>query len=83
VPVAYLKLQAEEHLDPRRSVATLIGAEYTFTFENMNSLALLWNQENRGQSRNPVNQTRAKSRLAELNDGFYFFQPPIRRLSGS
>ena len=47
VPVAYLKLQAGKNTSILvGQLPTLIGAEYTFTFENMNiARGLLWNQE--------------------------------------
>jgi len=48
VPVAFLKLQAGKNTSFEiGSLPTLIGAEYTFSFENMNiDRGLLWNQEN-------------------------------------
>jgi hypothetical protein len=48
VPVAYLKLQPAKNTSVLvGALPTLIGAEYTFTFENMNvDRGLLWNQEN-------------------------------------
>jgi hypothetical protein len=52
---------------------TLIGAEYTFTFQNMNiARGLLWNQEpaiSRGVQANYTKGPLAIS--ASLNDGFY------------
>ncbi len=52
---------------------TLIGAEYTFTFENMNiERGLLWNQENavnRGVQANFTSGPVAVS--VSWNDGFY------------
>ena len=47
LPVAFLKLQpAENTFIEIGSLPTLIGAEYTFSFENMNiERGLLWNQE--------------------------------------
>ena len=43
------------------ALPTLIGAEYTFTFENMNiERGLLWNQENAVNRGIQVNQTMGK-----------------------
>ncbi|MDQ2719632.1 MAG: porin [Bacteroidota bacterium] len=52
---------------------TLIGAEYTFSFENMNiERGLLWNQENAVNRGVQANYTAKKLTLAvSLNDGFY------------
>ena len=74
VPVAFLKLQptAEFSLQIGK-LPTLIGAEYTFTFENLNiERGLFWNQEpaiSRG-----VQGNYAKGPLTvsvSWNDGFY------------
>src|SRR5438270_9164896 len=48
VPVGFLKLVPTKNLNILiGELPTLIGAEYTFTFENMNvERGLLWNQEN-------------------------------------
>src|ERR1700678_1352179 len=48
VPVAFVKLQAGKNTSILiGALPTLIGAEYTFSFENMNiDRGLLWNQEN-------------------------------------
>jgi Putative beta-barrel porin-2, OmpL-like. bbp2 len=48
LPVAYLKLAPTDNFSIMAgNLPTLIGAEYTFTFENMNiERGLLWNQEN-------------------------------------
>ncbi|HZO80763.1 MAG TPA: outer membrane beta-barrel protein [Candidatus Binataceae bacterium] len=48
LPVAYLKLAPSDNFSVMAgNLPTLIGAEYTFTFENMNiERGLLWNQEN-------------------------------------
>jgi hypothetical protein len=49
-----------------------MGAEYTFTFENMNiERGLLWNQENAINRGIQVNQTIGKSASLSWNDGFY------------
>ena len=52
---------------------TLIGAEYTFSFENMNvERGLLWNQENAVNRGIQVNQTMGKFTASlSWNDGFY------------
>lgn len=48
LPAAYLKLQPTDSFSIEAgNLPTLIGAEYTFTFENVNiERGLLWNQEN-------------------------------------
>ncbi|HJU28683.1 MAG TPA: outer membrane beta-barrel protein [Candidatus Binataceae bacterium] len=48
LPVAYLKIAPTSNFSIMAgNLPTLIGAEYTFTFENMNiERGLLWNQEN-------------------------------------
>ena len=50
-----------------------MGAEYTFTFENMNiDRGLLWNQENAVNRGIQVNQTMGKFTASlSWNDGFY------------
>ena len=74
VPVAYLKLQPT----PEWSVLigklpTLIGAEYTFTFENFNiDRGLLWNQETAISRGVQVNYAKGPLTVsASWNDGFY------------
>jgi hypothetical protein len=49
VPQSFLKLQAGKNTAFEiGALPTLIGAEYTFSFENMNvERGLLWNQETR------------------------------------
>jgi hypothetical protein len=74
VPVAYVKFQAGKNTSILvGSLPTLIGAEYTFTFENMNvSRGLLWNQETAVSRGIQVNQTMGKfTASASWNDGFY------------
>jgi hypothetical protein len=74
VPVAFLKLQASKNTSILiGALPTLIGAEYTFTFENMNiHRGLLWNQENAVNKGIQVNQTIGKYTASlSWNDGFY------------
>jgi hypothetical protein len=74
LPVAFLKLQAGKNTSIEiGSLPTLIGAEYTFTFENMNiDRGLLWNQENAINRGIQVNQTMGKFAASlSWNDGFY------------
>jgi len=74
VPVAYLKLQVAKNTSILvGELPTLIGAEYTFTFENMNiERGLLWNQENAINRGVQVNQTLGKfAASVSWNDGFY------------
>ena len=74
LPQAYLKIAPTKYFSVLiGKLPTLIGAEYTFTFENMNiERGLLWNQENavnRGVMatyvQGPINAS------LSLNDGFY------------
>jgi Putative beta-barrel porin-2, OmpL-like. bbp2 len=55
------------------ALPTLIGAEYTFSFENMNiERGLLWNQENAVNRGVQLNETYKKWTAAlSWNDGFY------------
>ncbi len=55
------------------ALPTLIGAEYTFSFENVNiERGLLWNQENAINRGIQVNQTMGKFAASlSWNDGFY------------
>jgi hypothetical protein len=74
VPVAFLKLQAGKNTSFLvGELPTLIGAEYTFSFENMNlNRGLLWNQENAVNRGIQVNQTMGKFTASlSWNDGFY------------
>ena len=74
VPQAFIKIVPSEHFNVMAGkLPTLQGAEYTFTFENMNiNRGLLWNQEtavNRGVQ---ANFTQGKfSASLSLNDGYY------------
>ena len=74
VPVAFLKLQPSKNTSIEiGSLPTLIGAEYTFTFENLNvNRGLLWNQENAVSRGIQLNQTMGKFAASlSWNDGFY------------
>lgn len=74
VPVAFVKLQAAKNTSIQiGELPTLIGAEYTFTFENMNiERGLLWNQENAICRGVQFNQTMGKfSASFSWNDGYY------------
>ena len=74
LPVAFLKLQAGKNTSILiGQLPTLIGAEYTFTFENVNiNRGLLWNQENAVNRGIQVNQTMGKFTASlSWNDGFY------------
>ena len=74
VPQAFIKLVPNADFSVQiGKLPTLIGAEYTFTFENMNiERGLLWNQENavnRGIQGNYTSGPLAIS--VSWNDGFY------------
>ena len=74
LPVGYVKLQAGKNTSFEvGALPTLIGAEYTFTFENMNiERGLLWNQETAVSRGVQVNQTMGKfTASASWNDGYY------------
>ncbi|HXJ88244.1 MAG TPA: outer membrane beta-barrel protein [Candidatus Binatia bacterium] len=74
IPVAFFKLQAAKNTSILvGALPTLIGAEYTFTFENMNvHRGLLWNQENAVNRGIQINQTLGKFTASfSWNDGFY------------
>jgi hypothetical protein len=79
VPVAFLKLQPGKSSPFKNTslligaLPTLIGAEYTFTFENMNvHRGLLWNQENAVNRGIQINQAMGKFTASlSWNDGFY------------
>ena len=75
VPVAFLKVPAGKNTAILiGALPTLIGAEYTFTFENMNvERGLLWNQEPAISRGIQINQTLGKYLSASLswNDGYY------------
>src|SRR5579863_5043308 len=74
LPIAFVKLQAGKNTSFQiGSLPTLIGAEYTFSFENMNvERGLLWNQEPAISRGIQVNQTMGKvSASLSWNDGYY------------
>ncbi len=74
VPVAFIKLQPGKNTSIQiGELPTLIGAEHTFTFENMNiERGLLWNQEPAISRGIQINQTMGKfSASLSWNDGFY------------
>lgn len=74
VPVAYLKLvPAKSTSILIGALPTVMGAEYTFTFQNMNiDRGLLWNQENAVNRGIQVNQAFGKFVAAlSWNDGYY------------
>ena len=74
VPVGFLKFQAGKNTSIEvGSFPTLIGAEYTFSFENMNvERGLLWNQEPAVSKGIQVNQTLGKFTASlSWNDGYY------------
>jgi hypothetical protein len=74
VPVAYAKIAPTDEFSFQvGSWPTLIGYEYTFTFENMNiERGLLWNQENAINRGVQANYTLGPLAFSlSLNDGFY------------
>ena len=74
VPVGYLKLVPGKNTSILiGELPTLIGAEYTFDFQNMNiQRGLLWNQENAVNRGIQVNQTMGKFTASlSWNDGFF------------
>lgn len=74
VPVAYVKVVPFENFSiSAGKLPTLIGDEYTFTFENMNmQRGLLWNQEPAISDGVQVNYSGGQFSLAvSVNDGFY------------
>jgi hypothetical protein len=74
LPQAYLKLAPTGNFSfLMGKLPTLIGAEDTFTFENMNiERGLLWNQENAVNRGIQVNYSKGKfSGALSWNDGFY------------
>lgn len=73
-PQGYLKLAPTKNFSLQAGkLPTLVGAEYTFSFENMNvQRGLLWNQENDVNRGVQANLTAGPVTLAaSWNDGFY------------
>ncbi len=72
-PQGYLKLVKGDFNVEVGALPTLIGAEYTFSFENMNiERGLLWNQENAVNRGIQLNWSHKKlSTSFSWNDGFY------------
>ena len=74
VPVAYVKLQPTAEFSVLvGKLPTLIGAEYTFTFENLNiNRGLLWNQEPAISRGVQVNYAKGPLTVSvSVNDGYY------------
>jgi hypothetical protein len=73
LPVGYVKLVKGNFSAEVGELPTLIGAEYTFSFENLNiERGLLWNQENAVNRGIQLNETYKKLSLSfSWNDGFY------------
>lgn len=74
VPVAFVKLAPGKNTNIQVGMLpTLMGAEYTFSFQNMNiERGLLWNQENAITRGVQISQTLGKFTAAfSWNDGFY------------
>jgi hypothetical protein len=72
-PQGYLKLVKGNFNVEVGALPTLIGAEYTFSFQNMNiERGLLWNQENAVNRGIQLNETYKKLTASfSWNDGFY------------
>jgi len=72
-PQGYLKLVKGNFNVEIGALPTLIGAEYTFSFQNMNvERGLLWNQENAVNRGIQLNWTHKKLTTSfSWNDGFY------------
>ena len=74
VPIAYATLAPSSNFSVSAGkLPTLIGAEYTFTFQNANiQRGLLWNQENAVNRGVQANATLDNLALSfSVNDGFY------------
>jgi Putative beta-barrel porin-2, OmpL-like. bbp2 len=74
VPVAYVKFVPAKNTSIQiGSLPTLMGAEYTFSFQNMNiERGLLWNQENAVNRGVQLNQAVGKFAASlSWNDGYY------------
>ena len=72
-PQGYLKLVKGNFSAEIGALPTLIGGEYTFSFENMNiERGILWNQENAVDRGIQLNETYKKLNASlSWNDGFY------------
>ena len=74
VPTAYAKIVPGKNTNILIGILpTIMGAEYTFSFQNMNiERGLLWNQENAITHGIQLNQTMGKFTASfSWNDGFY------------
>lgn len=74
LPQGYIKLAPADNFSVQvGKLPTLFGAEYTFTFENMNiERGLLWNQENAVNKGVQANYATGSWALSlSVNDGFY------------
>jgi hypothetical protein len=74
IPQAFVKFVPSENFNIMvGKLPTLYGAEYTFTFQNMNiNRGVLWNQENAVNKGVQVNYANGPlSMSASVNDGFY------------
>lgn len=74
IPVAFVKFVPSKNTSVQiGELPTLMGAEYTFDFENMNiERGLLWNQENAITRGIQLNQTLGKFTASiSWNDGYY------------
>jgi hypothetical protein len=74
LPQAFVKIAPTDELSiSAGKLPTLVGAEYTFSFENMNiERGLLWNQENAVNRGVQLNYTAGPLAFAfSWNDGFY------------
>ena len=74
LPLGFLKLAPNDSFSIQAGkLPTLIGAEYTFTFQNMNiERGLLWNQEPAVSDGVQANYTTGPLAFSvSLNDGFY------------
>lgn len=74
VPQAFIKLQPVDYLSFEiGKLPTLVGDEYTFTYENMNIFrGLLWNQEPAVSRGVQVNYTAGPVAFSfSVNDGYY------------
>ena len=83
VPVAYAKIAPNSSFSVMAGrLPTLIGAEYTFSFQNMNiERGLLWNQEPAISQGVQVNYSHGPLSLSfSVNDGF--FSSKLSTLSG-